>query len=76
MLMGKPPVSCANFFANSLAFGNVGGHLLAAADQKLPERPEPGALPAHLDLAIQRLHAKQNHKLPRPAHTVAARARS
>ena len=68
MLIAKPPVSCANFFANSLALRNVRGHLLSPAHQKLPEGPEPRALPAHLDLALQRLHAKQNHTLPRPSH--------
>src|SRR5271166_2129994 len=47
---------------------NVSGHILTSADEKLPDRPEPGALPTHFNLSFERLHAKQNYKLAGPAY--------
>src|SRR5208283_2194895 len=46
---------------------NVGGHLLASADEELPEGPEPRPLPAHVNVGVERLHAKQDYGLPRPS---------
>ena len=65
---GKTTGELRNFLRKLVCLRNVGGHLLAPADEKPPERPEPEALPAHLDLAFQRLHAEENHKLLRPAY--------
>src|SRR5690242_7307181 len=45
---------------------NVSRDLLSAADQEFSERPEPWPAPIHLDLTVQRLHAKQNDRLSRP----------
>src|SRR5271165_6895212 len=55
------------FLCKLVGLRNIGRHLVASTDQKLPERPEPGTLPAHLDLSLKRLHAEQNHELPRPS---------
>ena len=66
--MAVPPAIWANFRANSLARGNVGWDFVAAADQHLVERPKPRALPAHLDMSFNCLHAEKNDGLPRPAH--------
>jgi len=46
---------------------NVGGHLVAAADQKFAEGPEPGPLPAHVNVRVDGLHAKQDETFARPA---------
>ena len=72
MLIGVPPVSCATLRANSLACGMNVGIALAAAHQHLAERPEPGPSQPHVDVAVQRLHAEQDQRFPRPAEWMQA----
>src|ERR1035438_1429746 len=55
---GESPSKMRKLLGKLIGLRNVGGDLLAPADQELAKRPEPGALPAHLDLAIERLHTK------------------
>ena len=67
MLIANPSGEFRKLLRKFVGFRNVGGHLLASADEKLPKGPEPGPPPAHLDLSLERLHAQQNHKFSRPA---------
>src|ERR1035438_6562525 len=64
---GESPGKAREFLSKLVGFRNVGRDLAAPAYEKPSERPEPGALPAHLDLIIQCLHAKQNYKFTRPS---------
>jgi len=55
-----------DFPGKLVSFRNAGQHLVPAADQHFAERPEPRTFPAHLDMSLDGLHAKENHVLPRP----------
>ncbi len=67
MLIGESASELREFLRKFVGSRNIGGYLVAAADQEFTEWPEPRALPTHFDLVVQGLHAKQNHELPGPA---------
>jgi hypothetical protein len=50
-----------------VGFRDVRWDLIATTDQEFAERPEPGTLPLHFNLVIQRLHAQQYDKFTRPS---------
>ena len=45
---------------------NERGYFLPPAHQELAEWPEQVPLPTHIDVALLRLHAEQDHTLSRP----------
>src|SRR6516225_10459853 len=54
-------------FGKLVGFGNESGNALAAADEAPTEWPQPGAFPAHVEVAVERLHAQEDHALTRPS---------
>jgi hypothetical protein len=63
---GGAPGDLREFRGKLVGSGNIARHLVPAADQHFAERPEPRAFPAHLDMPLDGLHAKENHVLSRP----------
>ena len=67
--------SCATLRANSFACGMKVGMRRPWLSSTLPERPEPRTSQAHVDVAVERLHAEQDDGFPRPSERVQACAR-
>src|SRR5207244_10283545 len=63
----EPTRELGELFGELVGSRNVGRDLVTPADEKLAEGPEPGALPAHFNLIVERLHAKQDHELSSPS---------
>ena len=61
----RSPGHAGKLLGKFVGRGDECGHALAAAHQKLAEGPVNMPPPLHVDVAFQRLHAQQDHRLPR-----------
>src|SRR5690348_10161567 len=64
---GASAGNLSELFCKLVRQRNVSRNLVASAHQSLAKGPEPRALPAHFDVAIECLHAKQDHRFACPA---------
>ena len=70
MLIGVPPIACASLARELVRLRNERRNPTPVAAQHPAERPEPGTTQAHIDVAVERLHAEQDDGFPRPAERV------
>src|SRR3954470_473378 len=63
---GSASSDTGEFFGKLVRLRNVSGDAHPLAHQVFAKRKPPGATPAHIDVSIKRLHAKQNDALPGP----------
>ena len=75
MLMGVPPIIRATLQANSLAWGMKVGTRLPWLTSTLRNGQNQGRPEAHVDVAVERLHAQQDQRSRAPIRKDAGSAR-